>query len=73
MALLPVHVPKLEGTRWLAIQLNASSFEQATEVDYFLTNASDNQVSAAWVAQTYSARNWVEVFYRESQGLVGFE
>ncbi|MDV2997115.1 MAG: hypothetical protein N4J56_006820 [Chroococcidiopsis sp. SAG 2025] len=35
VALLPVHVPKLEGTRWLAIQLNASSFEQATEVDYF--------------------------------------
>lgn len=25
VALLPVHVPKLEGTRWLAIQLNASS------------------------------------------------
>lgn len=71
VALLPVHVPKLEGTRWLAIQLNASSFEQATEVDYFLTNASDNQVSAAWVAQTYSARNWVEVFYREAKGWLG--
>jgi len=71
VAVLPVHMPKLEGTRWVAIQLNASSFEQATEVDYFLTNASDNQVSATWVAQTYSARNWVEVFYREAKGWLG--
>ncbi len=71
VALLQVHVPKLEGTRWVAIKLNASSFGQATEVDYFLTNAVDEQVSADWVAQTYCERNWVEVFYREAKGWLG--
>ena len=66
VAMLPVHVPKLDGTRWLTIQLNAPNWETATEVDYFLTNACEQLLSATWVAQTYSQRNWVEVFYREA-------
>lgn len=61
VALLQVHIPKLEGLRTVAIQLNASTWSAATEVDYFLTNAPTQQVSAAWVAMTYSQRNWVEV------------
>lgn len=43
----------------------------ATEVDYFLTNAPEPQVTAAWVAQTYLGRNWVEVFYRQAKGWFG--
>jgi len=71
VALLQVQFPKLEGPRWLAIQLNAATWQEATEVDYFLTNASDKQISATWIAQTYSQRNWVEVFYREAKGWLG--
>ena len=71
VAMLPVHVPKLEGIRWLAMQLNAPTWETATEVDYFLTNATEQLLSATWVAQTYSQRNWVEVFYREVKGWFG--
>lgn len=71
VALLQVHVPKLAGPRWVAIQLNAATWQGATEVDYFLTNASDKQISAARIAQTYSERNWVEVFYREAKGWLG--
>ncbi|MDZ4874512.1 MAG: IS701 family transposase ISNpu7 [Chroococcidiopsis cubana SAG 39.79] len=72
VALIQAHIPKLEGLRWLAIQLNAPTWEQATEVDYFLTNTQDEQVSATWIVQTYSQRNWVEVFYREAKGWLGF-
>lgn len=71
VALMEVHVPKLEGSRWLAIQFNAATWQSATEVDYFLTNADVEQVSATWVAQTYQERNWVEVFYRETKGWLG--
>lgn len=65
VALKKVRIPKLEALRTVAIQLNAPTWVEATEVDFFLTNASDLQLSAAWVAQTYSQRNWVEVFYRQ--------
>jgi hypothetical protein len=41
-----VQVPRLEGTRWVAIQLNAATWQEATEVDYFLTNAADENISA---------------------------
>jgi hypothetical protein len=71
VALLAVHIPKLEGLRTVAIQLNAPTWAEATEIDYFLTNASTQQVSPTWVALTYSQRNWVEVFYREAKGWLG--
>ncbi len=71
VALIGVHIPKLEGLRTVAIQLNAATWAEATEVDYFLTLAATQQVSATWVATTYSQRNWVEVFYREALMLVG--
>lgn len=71
VAVLQVQVPKLEGPRWIAIQLNASTYLAATDIDYFLTNAPDGQVSAEWIAATYSQRNWVEVFYRDAKGWFG--
>lgn len=66
VAVIQVHLPKLEGYRWIAIQLNAATYQVATDIDYFLTNASDAQVTSEWMAQAYSQRNWVEVFYRDS-------
>ena len=71
VAVLPIHFPKLEGTRNLAIQLNAHCFSEATEVDYYLTNAAPDTATAAWIAQGYSDRNWIEVFYRETKGWLG--
>lgn len=71
VTLLQVHISKLEGLRTVAIQLNASTWAEATEADYFLTNAPTLTLSATWVATTYSQRNWVEVFYREAKGWLG--
>lgn len=71
VALVQLRLPQLEGQRWVAIQLNAPTLAEATEVDYLLTNASTEQVTPQWLVCTYSQRNWVEVFYREAKGWLG--
>jgi len=68
---IPIHFPKLEGTRILVIQLNAPTFADAEEVDYYITNAPREVATAQWVARNYSHRNWIEVFYRETKGWLG--
>lgn len=71
VAVIPIHFPKLEGTRMLAIQLNAPTFSEAQEVDYYITNAAPETATAAWTVRSYSDRNWIEVFYRETKGWLG--
>jgi SRSO17 transposase len=66
-----VEVSRLEGKRSIAIVMNASTFSQATDIDYFITNISDSIVTPEWIVTTYSQRNWVEVFYREAKGWLG--
>ena len=73
VALLEVEIPQLEGSRLIAIQLNASTWEEATEVDYLITNALKEQVTEEWIVKTYSQRNWIEVFYREAKGWLGLK
>jgi len=71
VAVVPIHFPKLEGTRHVAIQLDAPTFEEAKEVDYLMTNQTAEVASAVWIARNYSERNWIEVFYREVKGWLG--
>jgi hypothetical protein len=71
VTVIPVHFPKLAGTRMLAVQLDAPSVEQAQEISYFLTNESETIATPAWIAEGYSVRNWIEVFYRETKGWLG--
>ena len=42
--------------------MNASSIEDATEIDYFITNVKPSKVTPEWIVKSYSNRNWVEVF-----------
>jgi hypothetical protein len=71
VAVVPIHFPNLEGTRFVAIQLNAPTFNEAKEVDYLMTNQPKEIATAKWIAQNYSDRNWIEVFYREAKGWLG--
>ncbi|GGA09178.1 hypothetical protein CYANOKiyG1_22070 [Okeania sp. KiyG1] len=48
--------------------MNASSLEEATEIDYFITNVENSKATSEWIVNTYSNRNWIEVFYREAKG-----
>lgn len=46
VALVQLRLPKLQQRHWVAIQLNAATFAEATDVDYFITNAPNEQVTA---------------------------
>ena len=50
--------------------MNASSLEKATEIDYFITNVEPSKITPEWTVNSYSNRNWVEVFYREALMMV---
>src|SRR4028119_2089445 len=71
VATVEVELSRLEGTRTIAIVMNASSFQEASELDYFLTNVDYSIATAEWIVTTYAQRNWVEVFYREAKGWLG--
>jgi hypothetical protein len=51
--------------------MNASSFSEATDIDYFITNVDSSKATSQWFVTTYSQRNWVEVFYWEASTLAG--
>ena len=60
-------------TKNFAIVMNASSFDEATDIDYFMTNVEEEKVTHQWFVNTYAQRNWVEVFYREAKGWLGLK
>ena len=64
VATVKVELNGLEGTRIVAIVMNAPSFEEAEDIDYLLTNVEASLATPNWVVETYSQRNWIEVFYR---------
>lgn len=73
VATLEVEIARLDGKKSIAIVMNASTFAQATDIDYFITNADPSIVTPEWIVNTYSQRNWVEVFYREAKGWLGLK
>lgn len=68
-----IEISNLKGKRNIAIVMNAATFSEATDIDYFITNVSTSIVTPEWVVSTYSQRNWVEVFYREAKGWLGLK
>ncbi len=68
-----VEISQLKGKRNIAIVMNAETFSDATDIDYFVTNVSSSIVTPQWIIDTYSQRNWVEVFYREAKGWLGLK
>ncbi len=71
VATVKAELSQLEGTRTIAIVMNASTFDEASDIDYFITNVDPSIATADWIVTTYSQRNWVEVFYREAKGWLG--
>lgn len=68
-----VEISGLGGKRNIAIVMNAATFSEATDIDYFITNVASSIVTPEWIVNTYSQRNWVEVFYREAKGWLGLK
>ncbi|MEM9276813.1 MAG: IS701 family transposase [Cyanobacteria bacterium P01_F01_bin.143] len=73
VAVIEVEISRLKGTRKIAIVMNAATFKDADDIDYFITNVGSSIVTPQWVVDTYSQRNWVEVFYREAKGWLGLK
>ena len=73
VATMKVQISRLEGTRMIAIVMNAPTFREATDIDYLIMNVDSSKVTAEWVVETYSQRNWIEVFYREAKGWLGLK
>ena len=73
VAIIQVEISKLEGQRKIAIVMNAPIFEEASDIDYLITNVEGEIVTEQWIVDTYSQRNWVEVFYREAKGWLGLK
>jgi hypothetical protein len=71
VARVKVELSQLEGTRTIAIVMNASTFDSSSDVDYFVTNVDSTIATPDWIVTTYAQRNWVEVFYREAKGWLG--
>ena len=73
VATIEVEISRLEGTRKIAIVMNAPEFKDADDIDYFISNIEPSIMTPQWVVDTYSQRNWVEVFYREAKGWLGLK
>lgn len=71
VAIISVEISRLEGKRKIAIVMNAPVFEKAEDIDYLITNVEGEIVTEEWIVNTYSIRNWLEVFYREAKGWLG--
>lgn len=68
-----IEISQLKEKRNIAIVMNAATFSEATDIDYFITNFSSSIVTPEWIVDTYSQRNWVEVFYREAKAWLGLK
>ncbi len=88
VAILSAEISQLKGQRKIAIVtdisrgrgslaprvlMNAPVFEDAEDIDYLITNVEGEIVTEQWIVDTYSERNWVEVFYREAKGWLGLK
>ncbi len=73
MAIIEVEISSLEGQRKIAIVMNAPFFQEAEDIDYLMTNVEGEIVTEQWIVDSYSERNWVEVFYREAKGWLGLK
>lgn len=71
VALVEVEISKLSGQKKIAIVMNAPTAQSAQDIDYLITNYESSNVTEQWIVNTYSQRNWVEVFYREAKGWLG--
>jgi SRSO17 transposase len=54
VATIEVELSQLEGKRTIAIVMNASTFNQASDIDYFITKVGSSTATAKWIVSTYA-------------------
>ena len=73
VAQMEVEISALEKIRNQAIIMNASTFEKAEDIDYFVTNVPGIIVTPQSLVETYSQTKKLEVFEREAKGWLGLK
>ena len=73
VARIEIELSKYTGKKVIALVMNAATYDEATDIDYLITNVELSTATEEWVVKTYSQRNWVEVFYREAKGWLGLK
>jgi len=73
VATVEIEFSKYPGPKVIAIIMNAQTFCEASEIDYLMTNVELSIATQEWIVNTYSQRNWIEVFYREAKGWLGLK
>ena len=73
VATMEIELSKYTGKRVVAIVMNAATGDEASEIDYLMSNVELSTATGEWIVKTYSQRNWVEVFYREAKGWLGLK
>ena len=68
-----IELSNLTGKKVIAIVMNTANYDEASEIDYLITNVDAEKGTEEWIVKTYSERNWVEVFYREAKGWLGLK
>lgn len=68
-----IELSKYTGKKVIVIVMNAATYDEATDIDYLITNVELSTATEEWIVKTYSQRNWVEVFYREAKGWLGLK
>jgi Transposase DDE domain len=68
-----VEISKLEGSKTVAIVMNAPTWNETSDIDYLITNVDQLTATPEWIITTYAQRNWIEVFYREAKGWLGLK
>ncbi len=68
VATIEIELSKYAAKKVIAIVMNWATFNEASEIDYFMTNVDGSTATGEWIVKTSSKRNLSEVFYREAKG-----
>jgi hypothetical protein len=71
VATIEIEFSKYAAKKVIAIVMNGATFNEASEIDYLMTNVDGSTATGEWIVKTYSKRNLSEVFYREAKGWLG--
>ncbi len=66
VATLVVQISRMSGQKTIAIVMNAKSFSEATDINYYITNIEHKYVTPEWMYSTYSSDKLGRIFLQGS-------
>jgi hypothetical protein len=57
VATIKIELLKYAAQKVIAIVMNGATFDEASKIDYFMTNVNGSPATGEWIVKTYSKRN----------------